>query len=91
MPDNSPDIHPITSILAGTPNGHYGPETAYLITAISRLCSESEIYAWWEKEIGWNGSPEVARKKSIDKYNQMVNPTGEGWQMGGINIENKNA
>jgi hypothetical protein len=59
MSSGGPGDHPLAGITHWN-RPSYGEQTDALIQKIARLCSRRELYEWWEKEIGWSGTPAKA-------------------------------
>ena len=75
--------HPLTDILI-----HdlpvYGPEADHLIRAIPQLSSRREIDEWWDRSIGWKGSPGVAlREAQLEHARLLRRAKDSGWEIPG--------
>jgi len=83
MPAGGPGDHPLTDIL-NYKLPTYGPEADELIRNINSLSSTRELYIWWEKEIGWMESPELALSKAKTHYEKLLERAKEdGWEVTG--------
>jgi hypothetical protein len=67
MANPTPGEHPLTEILSHH-SDFYGPEASHLIRDIAEHMTASELFAWWEKEIGWDGSPYLALESAREKH-----------------------
>jgi hypothetical protein len=44
--------------------------------------SRRELYEWWEKEIGWEGTPTTACARAAVRYQELVERARlGGWEM----------
>ena len=81
MSAGGPGDHPLTDILHWN-EPVYDADTDALIRKIGALCSPNELQAWWEREIGWVGSPTLAAQKAAARYDELVLRAKEsGWEL----------
>jgi hypothetical protein len=75
-----PDDHPLSDIIVWN-REIYGAKTDALIREIARLCSDRELYEWWNREIGWKASPALAARKAAARYEELAKRAREsGWE-----------
>jgi hypothetical protein len=67
--------HPLTDIFV---HKVYGREADELIGKIGELCSSRELDKWWEREIGWSHNRELALRKAIARYEELLKRAREG-------------
>jgi hypothetical protein len=81
MPNGKPGDHPLTDIFAHSIYDEYGYEASMLIKRIAKLSSKREMDEWWENEIGWTGTPEIALTKAKAKVEELEKRAKEsGWE-----------
>ena len=81
MPNGKPHDHPLTDILVHSAPV-YGEEADDLIREIAELCSQRELYEWWEREIGWSGNdPSVVHKARVQLELLLRRAKDGGWEM----------
>jgi hypothetical protein len=78
--NGKPGDHPLTDIL-----GHklevYGQETDELILRIREMCSLRELEEWWQRELGWSASKELALQRARVRYEELLIRAREGgWE-----------
>ena len=60
----------------------YGNEADGLLKKLAPLLSERELREWWEKEIGWNCSPQAALDKIRARLSAAESRAGDsGWEL----------
>ena len=81
MPPGAIGDHPLTDILAYNVDV-YGAEASNLIRKIRDLSSINELDEWWDKEIGWKASSELALEKSKSRYEELLKRgEDQGWEI----------
>jgi hypothetical protein len=59
----------------------YGREADKLIQKIRDLGCTSELYEWWEREIGWAGDRDLALRKARERYDELLKRArANGWE-----------
>lgn len=82
MPNGKPEDHPLTDIFIHNRYVEYGEEASLLIKRIGELSSKRELDEWWEKEIGWNGTPKIALRKAKARVQELEKRAREsGWEL----------
>jgi len=80
MAAGGPGDHPLTDIIYYKLDT-YGPEVDSLIRELAPLLSTRELWEWWEKEIGWKCTPEIALEKTKAKFAFAQKRANEsGWE-----------
>jgi hypothetical protein len=81
MPAGGPNDHPLTDILIYK-LPVYNDEADELIRKIRTLSSTRELDEWWEKEIGWTATPELALTRSKARYAELLKRAkASGWEI----------
>jgi hypothetical protein len=80
MANGTKGDHPLTDILIHHLQV-YGLEADELIRKIADLCSQRELYAWWERELGWSIDAGLALRKAREQHNALVaRAKMSGWE-----------
>ena len=60
----------------------YGQEADTLVRKIRELCSERELYEWWDKEIHWSGDRTLVLCKAQIYFKELSRRAKEsGWEV----------
>ena len=60
----------------------YGAEADALIRKIADLCSQRELYEWWERELGWSVDATTAIRKAKAQFEALVERAKSGgWEI----------
>ena len=81
MAAGGPHDHPITDVLFWNIEV-YDPVSDRELKQLADLLSRSELYDWWDKEIGWTSDPVQAAKAihaKLDWANSRASQSG--WEM----------
>lgn len=70
-----PGDHPLTDILFYS-REVYGREADELIRKVRELCSERELYEWWEKDIHWSGDRAMVLRKVQTRLEELATRKG---------------
>ncbi len=82
MPNGKSGDHPLTDIFIDNRYVEYGEEASLLIKRIAALSSKRELDEWWEREIGWSGTPELALRKAKARVQELEKRAQEsGWEL----------
>ena len=71
MAHPTPGDHPLAEILSHKVDV-YGPDASAIIREIAQQMTASELFAWWDKEIGWDGTPDRALECARDNRASLL-------------------
>ena len=81
MANGSHGDHPLTDIIFYKKEV-YGSEADDLIRKIKGLCSQQELYKWWEREIAWSQDGALALLKAKAYHEELLKRAKEsGWEV----------
>jgi hypothetical protein len=78
------DDHPLTDIRFYN-REVYGEETDSVIREIRGLCSERELYEWWDKVIRWSSARPMVLRQARMRLEELSRRAREsGWEVKGV-------
>ena len=81
MAAGGPGDHPVSDIISWG-RQVYGDPADELIREIARLCSQRELYEWWEREVGHAAAPQLAAAKSAVRCEELIlRAKQSGWEL----------
>lgn len=71
MAHPTPGDHPLAEILSHKVDV-YGPEASALIRELAEHMTAGELFAWWDKEVGWDGTPYLALESAREQRANLL-------------------